>query len=200
GDGTYAVFSPLYVPTLQHLDRYECHVGLGYTTFITEIMGIRTQMRVFVPPGKSLVIQQVTVTILADEAQFLDVIPVAEYTHPDALKQLTNADWVPQTMGSYLDDLPESQKEHYAKMGYKPYMANGGKIKWLSFDQHVYEIIRYDDRKRVAPLKNLRTSLKKQYRAVRKVFRAMLRNWFLIVLAAMIILIFIYHQVLLELF
>jgi cellobiose phosphorylase len=104
GDGSYAVFSPLYVPTLQPLDRYECHVGLGYTTFMTEIMGIRTQMRVFVPPGKSLVIQQVTVTNLAEEGRSVDVIPVVEYTHPDALKQLTNADWVPQTMGSYLDE------------------------------------------------------------------------------------------------
>jgi cellobiose phosphorylase len=104
GDGTYAVFSPLYIPTLQPLDRYECHVGLGYTTFITEIMGIRTQMRVFVPPGESLVVQQVTITNLAEEGQSLDVIPVVEYTHPDALKQLTNADWIPQTMGSYLDE------------------------------------------------------------------------------------------------
>ena len=28
----------------------------------------------------------------------LDVIPVLEYTHPDALGQLTNADWIPQTV------------------------------------------------------------------------------------------------------
>ncbi|MBW6466890.1 MAG: hypothetical protein K0B06_10325 [Brevefilum sp.] len=104
GDRKYAVYSPLYVPTLQPLDRYECHVGLGYSTFITETMGLRTQIRVFVPPGESLVIQQVTVTNLAEEGQSVDVVPVVEYTHPDALKQLTNADWVPQTMGSYLDE------------------------------------------------------------------------------------------------
>lgn len=97
-------------------------------------------------------------------------------------------------------DLPESQKEHYAKLGYKPYMAYGGKIKWLSFDQHVYETIKYDDRKRKAPLKNLRPSLKKQFRVVRKVFRVFLRNWFLLVLVVMIILIYVYREVLLELF
>ncbi|NTV35617.1 MAG: glycosyl transferase, partial [Anaerolineaceae bacterium] len=33
-------------------------------------------------------------------ALHVDAIPVVEYTHPDALKQLTNADWVPQTMQS----------------------------------------------------------------------------------------------------
>jgi cellobiose phosphorylase len=36
----------------------------------------------------------------------IDAIPTVEYTHPDALKQFTNADWVPQTMQSkaYGDD------------------------------------------------------------------------------------------------
>lgn len=97
-------------------------------------------------------------------------------------------------------DLPESQKEHYAKLGYKPYMAYGGKVKWLSFDQHVYEKIKYDDKKRIAPLKNLRPSLKKPLRKVRKALMEILRNWFLIVLAIIIFLIYRYNEVLLELF
>ena len=101
-EGGYVVFSPFFVPTLVPLDRFECHVGLGYTTFISEVNGIRTQVRVFVPQGESVVIQQVTVSNLADEEHSLDLIPVVEYTHPDALKQLNNADWVPQTMGAYL--------------------------------------------------------------------------------------------------
>jgi cellobiose phosphorylase len=109
-DGGYDLLSPLYVPTLAPLDRYECHVGLGYTTFITEIKNIRTEVSVFVPLGEAVVIQQVTVTNLAEEAQTLDLIPVVEYTHPDALKQLTNADWVPQTMGSYLDVTEDGRK------------------------------------------------------------------------------------------
>jgi cellobiose phosphorylase len=73
--------------------------GLGYTTFISEINQIRTQVRVFVPRGEAVVIQHVTVTNLGKQVQPLDLIPVVEYTHPDALKQLNNADWVPQTMG-----------------------------------------------------------------------------------------------------
>jgi cellobiose phosphorylase len=98
------------VPTLVPLDHFECHVGLGYTTFISEINKIRTQVRVFVPQGESVVIQQVTVSNLGEQGQSLDLIPVVEYTHPDALKQLNNADWVPQTMGSYLDEEPGELK------------------------------------------------------------------------------------------
>ena len=102
-EGGYEVFSPFYVPTLTPLTRYTCHVGLGYSKFISEYRGIQTEVCIFVPLNANLVIQQVTVTNLTEKDQNVDVIPVVEYTHPDALKQLINADWVPQTMQSYHD-------------------------------------------------------------------------------------------------
>lgn len=101
-DGGFDVFSPLSVPTLTPYDRFECHVGLGYSTILSEIMGWRTEVRIFVPLGKRFVIQHVTITNLSDIEKEADLVPVVEYTHPDALKQLINADWVPQTMQSYL--------------------------------------------------------------------------------------------------
>jgi cellobiose phosphorylase len=104
GNGRYDVFSPFYVPTLTAYDRYECHVGLGYSRFVVEMKGLRVDIRVFIPPGEKILIQQVTVTNLAKESQEVDLIPVVEYTHPDALKQLINADWVPQTMQSYIHE------------------------------------------------------------------------------------------------
>ena len=100
--GGYQVFSPFYVPTLTPYERYECHVGLGYSTFLSEVNGIQTEVRIFIPPGEKLVVQEVTVTNLTEDETSVDLIPVVEYTHPDALKQLNNADWVPQTMQSYL--------------------------------------------------------------------------------------------------
>jgi len=102
--GGYQVFSPFYVPTLTPYKRYECHVGLGYSTFLSEMNEIRTEVRVFIPLGEKLVVQEVVVTNLAGIERSIDLIPVIEYTHPDALKQLNNADWVPQTMQSYLDE------------------------------------------------------------------------------------------------
>jgi cellobiose phosphorylase len=96
----YKVFSPLFVPTLDSYDSYECRIGLGYSTFISEFHGIRTTLTIFVPTGQSVLVQRVSVTNVRKAAVELDAVPLLEYTHFDALKQFTNADWVPQTMQS----------------------------------------------------------------------------------------------------
>ena len=96
----YKVFSPLYVPTLDPYEKFECHVGLGYTRWITKICGVRTEITVFVPTGEGVFVTDVQVTNETGKPLALDAIPVIEYTHFDALKQFTNADWVPQTMVS----------------------------------------------------------------------------------------------------
>ena len=99
GEG-YEVFSPFYTPTLIELDSFECRVGLGYSRFRSTYRGIETEVTVFVPEGRKCEVRDIRVRNLGTEPLKLDVIPVVEYTHPDALKQLTNADWVPQTMQS----------------------------------------------------------------------------------------------------
>jgi cellobiose phosphorylase len=98
--GGYRVFSPYFCPTLDPYDRYECHVGLGYTRIISEFYGIRTDATMFVPQGDARFITDIQITNVSDRPVEIDAIPVVEYTHPDALKQFTNADWVPQTMQS----------------------------------------------------------------------------------------------------
>jgi cellobiose phosphorylase len=97
GDG-YKVFSPYFVPTLDPYEIYECHVGLGYTRIVSEFYGVRTEVTIFAPLEDSLVIGDIQITNVSDQPLEIDAIPVVEYTHPDALKQFTNADWVPQTM------------------------------------------------------------------------------------------------------
>ncbi|MCA9950336.1 MAG: hypothetical protein KDE48_11870 [Anaerolineales bacterium] len=99
-DSGYRVFAPFFVPALDTYDLFECHIGLGYTRIISEMFGLRTEVTVFVPIGGKQVIQDLQITNLMKEAVDVDVIPVVEYTHPDALKQFNNADWVPQTMQS----------------------------------------------------------------------------------------------------
>ena len=108
--GAYQVLSPFFVPTLTAYDSYACHVGLGYSRFETEMSGWRTDIRAFVPPGENVLIQDVTVTNLSASAREADLIPAVEYTHPDALKQLINADWVPQTMQSFIDEESNGRK------------------------------------------------------------------------------------------
>jgi cellobiose phosphorylase len=99
GDG-YQVFSPYFVPTLAPYALYECHVGLGYTRILSEFHGVRTDVTIFCPFGENRVIRDYKFTNISDRPVELDAIPVVEYTHFEALKQFTNADWVPQTMQS----------------------------------------------------------------------------------------------------
>ena len=97
---SYEVFSPFYTPTLVELDSYECRVGLGYSRIRSSWHGIEIDVTIFVPEGRKCEVRDIRIRNVGPEPQVLDVIPVVEYTHPDALKQLTNADWVPQTMQS----------------------------------------------------------------------------------------------------
>lgn len=106
----YHVLSPFFTPGLDKLDRYECHVGLGYTRIITETVGICTDVTIFVPSDAQVEIRSVKITNLRKTPINLDAIPVIEYTHFDSLKQFTNADWVPQTMTSRLVELADGHK------------------------------------------------------------------------------------------
>ncbi len=94
----WEVFSPFFTPGLQPLEKYECRVGLGYTRILSEYHGLRVEVTIFVPRGDAVEIRDIQVTNMSDAPLEVDAIPVVEYTHPDALKQFTNADWIPQTM------------------------------------------------------------------------------------------------------
>lgn len=96
----YKVFSPFCVPTLDTYELYECHVGLGYSKIVSEFYGIRTQVTIFVPYKSGRVIRDIRIKNLRQCAAEIDVIPVVEYSHFQALKQFNNNDWVPQTMQS----------------------------------------------------------------------------------------------------
>ncbi len=106
----YRVFSPFYVPTLDPFDKYECHVGLGYTRIVSEFYDIRTEVTIFVPRDSFCEVRDIKITNIGEQAREIDVIPVVEYTHPMAIMQFTNADWVPQTMISRLVDKDKDLK------------------------------------------------------------------------------------------
>lgn len=101
-DAGTRVFSPFYVPCLAPYETYECRVGLGYSRFISRVEGIECEVTVFVPQGADCEVRDISITNHSGAPVEVDLVPVVEYTHFDALKQLTNADWVPQTMQSRL--------------------------------------------------------------------------------------------------
>jgi len=109
-DAPAQIFAPYFVPTLDPYDLYECHVGLGYTRIVSEFYGVRTDVTIFVPPGEGRVIRDIKITNISDAPLEIDAIPVVEYTHPNALMQFTNADWVPQTMVSKVVNEPDGHK------------------------------------------------------------------------------------------
>ncbi len=94
----YRISSPFFVPSLESLQHFECQVGLGYTRIVSQLDDLQTDVVIFVPLGGACEIRDITVHNLDSQPVTVDVIPVVEYTHPDALKQYTNADWVPQTI------------------------------------------------------------------------------------------------------
>src|ERR1051325_3957360 len=79
----YTVFSPFFVPSLNAYDKYECHVGLGYTRILSEMFGIRTEVTIFVPMGASVEVRDIKVKNISDKPVEVEAIPVVEYTHPD---------------------------------------------------------------------------------------------------------------------
>ncbi len=128
GDGSsYRVYSPFYVPTLDVPDRFECRVGLGYSRIISESYGIRTEVTIFVPVGDTREVRDIHITNLRETAVEVDAVPVVEYSHPDALMQFTNADWVPQTMQSR-----GRQDGDYIVMIQYPFMHRDVKINYLT--------------------------------------------------------------------
>jgi len=96
--GRVEVFSPFYTPTLKPLDKFENHTGLSYSQFVAEAFGVRCDITFFVPKNDGVLLQNIKVTNISDQELHIDIVPVYEFTHFDALKQLINADWVPQTM------------------------------------------------------------------------------------------------------
>jgi cellobiose phosphorylase len=122
-----SIFSPFFVPTLDPFDKYECRVGLGYTRIISEMHGIRTEVTIFVPTSAAVEVRDIKLTNISDAPLEVDAIPVLEYTHPDALKQFTNADWIPQTMTSRA-----LQNGDYTVLIQYPFMFRDTKVNYFT--------------------------------------------------------------------
>jgi cellobiose phosphorylase len=94
--------APYWLPTLDPQAKYECRVGLGYNRWTVESNGVRIETTVFVPRADGSdagrLYRDYRVTNLGSSPIRAELVPVVEFSHFDALKQLTNADWVPQTM------------------------------------------------------------------------------------------------------
>jgi len=129
--GEVEIFSPFFTPTLKPLNRFENHTGLSYTKIISEAFGVRSEVTFFVPQCDEVLIQDIKITNISNEELHVDVVPVVEFTHFDALKQLLNADWVPQTMtlNAHIEDSGHWVLEQYA------FMKRGDAVNLMTADR-----------------------------------------------------------------
>ncbi|MFC4992043.1 GH36-type glycosyl hydrolase domain-containing protein [Rubritalea tangerina] len=129
----YSLYSPFFTPCLTPLDSYACHVGLSYQRIVSECAGLKIEATIFVPTESKVEVRDITVTNQSNQPLEVDLIPVVEYSHFEALKQFTNADWVPQTMMSEaINDTPDT----LTLLQY-PFMRRDGLVNFLTSDRPV---------------------------------------------------------------
>lgn len=83
-------WSPSWMPTRRRLDTYECRHGMGYTVIRSQLAGIESLTRYFVPLGESLEIWELTLTNHRAEPADLSVFAAVEFCLWDALDDATN--------------------------------------------------------------------------------------------------------------
>jgi cellobiose phosphorylase len=83
-------WSPTWQPTRNRLDSYECRHGMGYTIIRSQLGGIESQTRYFVPAGESLEVWELTLTNHRDKTANLSIFSAIEFCLWDALDDATN--------------------------------------------------------------------------------------------------------------
>jgi cellobiose phosphorylase len=83
-------WSPTWQPTRTPLEKYECHHGMGYTTIRSQLAGIESEIRYFVPLGENLELWQLTLTNLRPTEAHISIFSVIELCLWDALDDATN--------------------------------------------------------------------------------------------------------------
>ncbi len=104
GENGYEILSPFFVPGMNDYEKFETRVGLQYTIIHSIIKGVSVEAKIFVPIKDQVEIRDIRVKNLSDKELDIDVVPVVEYSFPQALMLFTNNDWVPQISGSWLID------------------------------------------------------------------------------------------------
>ncbi len=87
-DGT--TWNPGWQPTQTELDSYECHHGLGYSTFLSEKNGIAAKQETFVPVGDTCEVDRITLTNNTSEAKSFQLYSFVEFCLWNAEDDSTN--------------------------------------------------------------------------------------------------------------
>jgi cellobiose phosphorylase len=83
-------WSPSWQPVQRDLDRYECRHGLGYTQITSRYLGVRAEIRYFVPLGETLEVWRLRVSNQRDTPVRMSVFSSVEFCLWDAYDDATN--------------------------------------------------------------------------------------------------------------
>ena len=78
------------MPAKTDLDAYECHHGMGYSTFRSSKNDLQAELTAFVPVGKNCEINQLTLTNNSKETKDFSVFSYVEFCLWNAMDDMTN--------------------------------------------------------------------------------------------------------------
>ena len=84
------IFSPTFYPRKVELDRYECHVGLNYTRFITSKNDLEMNLLCFIPKKDNVEINQLRLKNNSKETKHIKLYGGVEFCLWNALDDMTN--------------------------------------------------------------------------------------------------------------
>ena len=73
------IWNPGWMPAKTDLDAYECHHGMGYSTFRSSKNDLQAELTAFVPVGKNCEINQLTLTNNSKETKDFSVFSYVEF-------------------------------------------------------------------------------------------------------------------------
>ena len=84
------IWNPGWMPAKTDLDAYECHHGMGYSTFRSSKNDLLAELTAFVPVGKNCEINQLTLTNNSKETKDFSVFSYVEFCLWNAMDDMTN--------------------------------------------------------------------------------------------------------------
>ena len=84
------IWNPGWMPAKTDLDAYECHHGMGYSTFRSSKNDLQAELTAFVPVGKNCEINQLTLTKNSKETKDYSVFSYVEFCLWNAMDDMTN--------------------------------------------------------------------------------------------------------------
>lgn len=84
------VFSPTFYPTKSELDKYECHVGLNYSRFLSKKNDLEMELLCFIPKKENVELSKLTLTNTSNKTKEIILTVGIEFCLYNAIDDMSN--------------------------------------------------------------------------------------------------------------